>query len=108
MPRRVAFVVAVFAVLAGVAGIGLATYAVANPRPTQQPGNLECDNNGSMASDPVCVAWMDSGRRTAFGRDLAAILLLIVASLVLAALASGLFRGTRSAPAPSPSTTHGP
>ena len=47
---------ATVAVLAVLGSIGLAYGAVANPRPPQQPGNLECDNNYSIASDPICVA----------------------------------------------------
>ena len=99
MRRRVAFVLASLAVLAVLGSIGLAYEAVANPRPPQQPGNLECDNNYSIASDQVCVDsfkyWRDPVG-SALDRDLPNIMLLIVVSLVLALVAVRLFRGSHS------------
>ena len=110
MRRRVAFVLATLAVLAVLGSIGLAFRAVANPRPPQQPGNLECDNNYSIASDQVCVdslkySWDPVG--SALDRDLPNILVLIVASLVLALVAVRLFRGSHSN-TPSPMMAQGP
>jgi hypothetical protein len=110
MRRRVAFVLATLAVLAILGSIGLAYGAVANPRPPQQPGNLECDNNYSIASDRVCVDWFKYGRDpvgSALDRDLPNIMLLIVVSLVLALVAVRLFRWTHSN-TPSPMTAQGP
>jgi hypothetical protein len=97
-------------VLAVLGSIGLAYGAVANPRPPQQPGNLECDNNYSIASDPVCVALFKYQRDSvgsALDRDLPNILLLIVVSLVLALVAVRLFRGSHSS-TPSLLVAHGP
>jgi hypothetical protein len=110
MRRRVAFVLATLAVLAVLGSIGLAFRAVANPRPPQQPGNLERDNNYSIASDQVCVhslkySWDPVG--SALDRDLPNILVLIVASLVLALVAVRLFRGSHSN-TPSPMMAQGP
>jgi hypothetical protein len=110
MRRRVAFVLATLAVLAALGSIGLAYGAVANPRPPQQPGNLECDNNYSVASDPVCVASFKYQRDpvgSALDRDLPNILLLIVLSLVLALVAVRLFRGSHSN-TPGPMMAQGP
>jgi hypothetical protein len=59
MRRRVAFVVTTLAVFAALDSIGLTYGAIAKPRPPQQPENLECDNNYSVASDPVCVAALE-------------------------------------------------
>ena len=110
MRRRVAFVLTTLAVLAVLGSIGLAYGAVVNPRPPQQPGNLECDNTGSETSDPVCVAslrYYRSPVRYALDRDLPNILLLIVVSLVLALVAARLFRGSHSSTA-SPMMAQGP
>ena len=99
MRRRVAFVLAALAVLAVLGSIGLAYAAVANPRPPQQPGNLECDNNYSSASDPVCVASFKYYRDpvgASLDRHLPNVLLLIVVSLLLALVAVRLFRGSHS------------
>ena len=99
MRRRVAFVVATLAVFAALGSVGLAYGAIANPRPPQQPGNLECDNNYSIASDPVCVASFKYYRDpvgSALDRDLPNALLLILVSLLLALVAVRLFRGSHS------------
>jgi hypothetical protein len=110
MRRRVALVLATLAVFAVLGNIGLAYGAVANPRPPQEPENLECDNNYSMASDQVCVDslkyWRDPVG-SALDRDLPDILLLIVVSLVLALVAVRLFRGSHSS-TPSPMMAQGP
>jgi hypothetical protein len=115
MRRAVALVVATLAVLAGIGSIELVVFAAGalNPPAPQQPGNLQCDNNYSMASDPVCVASRNgTSVRTVSDRDLLATLLLIMASLVLslvlAGLALKLFRGNHLSGTPSPLTTHGP
>jgi hypothetical protein len=110
MRRRVAFVLATLAVLAVLGSIALAYGVVANPRPPQQTGNLECDNNYSVASDPVCVASFEYQRDpvgSALDRGLPNILLLIVGSLVLALVAVRLFRGSHSS-TPSPMMVQGP
>jgi hypothetical protein len=107
--RLVAVVVATLAILAALGGIGLVAYAVADPQPPKQPGDLECDNPWSVASDSVCV---DSERFIRhpvdyqLSRDLSGILLLAVTSLVLAAIAWGLFRGRRTNTATA-LTSHG-
>ena len=101
---------ATVAVLAVLGSIGLAYGAVANPRPPQQPGNLECDDSSSFASDPVCVASFKYYRDpvgSALDRGLPNILLLIVGSLVLALVAVRLFRGSHSS-TPSPMMVQGP
>ena len=110
MRRRVAFVLATLAVLAVLGSIGWAYGAVANPSPPQQLGNLECDNNYSIASDPVCVASFKYQRDpvgSALDRDLPNILLLIVVSLVLALVVVRLFRPSRSS-SPGPLVAPGP
>jgi hypothetical protein len=110
MRRRLAFIVTTLAVFAALGSIGLAYGAVAHPRPPQQPGNLECDNNYSIASDPVCVAWFKYHRDpvgSGLDRYLPNVLLLIVVSLVLALVAVRLFRGRHSS-TPSPMMAHGP
>ena len=109
MRRRVAFVLATLAVLAVLGSIGLAYGAVANPRPPQEPGNLGCDDNSSIASE-VCVDWFEYQRDpvgSALDRALPNILLLIVVSLVLALVAVRLFQGTRSS-TPTPMAAQGP
>jgi hypothetical protein len=110
MRRRVAFVVATLAVFAALGSIGLAYGAVANPRPPQQPGNLECDNGYSIAADPVCVASFKYYRDpvgSALDRDLPNVLLLIVVSLLLALVAVRLLRGSQSSTT-SPMMAQGP
>lgn len=99
MRRRVAFVAAALAVFAALGSVGLAYGPIANPRPPQQPGNLECDNNYSIASDPVCVAAFKYERDpvgASSDRHLPNVLLLIVVSLVLPSVAVRLFRGSHS------------
>jgi hypothetical protein len=111
MRRRIAFVVATLAVFATLGSIVLAYEAVAHPRPPQQPGNLECDNNYSMASDPVCVAWFKYHRDpvgAALHRHLPNVLLLIVVSLVLALVAVRLFRGSHASRPPNPMMAQSP
>ncbi len=110
MRRRVAFVVATLAVCAALGSIALAYGAIANPRPPQQPGNLECDNNYSFASDPMCVASFKYDRDPVganLDRHLPNVLLLIVVSLLLALVAVRLFRGSHSSTI-SPMMAQGP
>ena len=107
--RRFAFIVATLAVFAVLGGIWLAYGAVANPQPPQQPGNLGCDDNYSIASEP-CVAWFEYWRDpvgSALDRALPNIMLLTVVSLVLALVAVRLFRGSHSSTS-SPMVAQGP
>ena len=110
MRRRVAFVVTTLAVFAALGSIGLTYGAIAKPRPPQQPENLECDNNYSVASDPVCVAALEyelDPVGASLDRHLPNVLLLIVVSLALALVAVRLFQGSHSSTT-SPMVAQGP
>jgi hypothetical protein len=86
--KWIAFVLVSLAVVFALGGVGFvvhaSTFSSATP---QRPGNLECDNNYSMASDPVCVAWFknDSGPAHVFA-DLGV-------AAVLGVVALSLFNG---------------
>ena len=72
------------AVLFALVGLGYAVRAFTASAPApQQPGNLECDNSGSMASDPVCVAWFNHDQGPFVLADLGVAALFGVVALAL-------------------------